>query len=226
MKTFYVLLLAIMALSVSSCSKRLACPSYYDYGNYSGGTKANEDNSALNQSVKDGRIILYDAYLTIAAKDPEIASAKLEETAKKYNGYVSQSGTYSTTIRVKSDKLKEALAEIELLGKVQSKSISGKDVTDEYMDYEIRLENAEKARLRYLELLEKAENVEAALLCEKELERLNENIETLKGKMNRIDHLVEFSTITVTIKEKKKPGIIGYVGMGLYYSVKWLFVRN
>ncbi|MBK6622314.1 MAG: DUF4349 domain-containing protein [Saprospirales bacterium] len=102
----------------------------------------------------------------------------------------------------------------------------GQDVTDEYTDYQIRLDNARKARERYLELLAKAENVEAALKVEKELERLNETIDLLEGKMTRIDHLSEFSTITIALKERKNPGLIGYIGIGLYYSVKWLFVRN
>jgi hypothetical protein len=99
-------------------------------------------------------------------------------------------------------------------------------VTDQYADFSIRLENAEKARMRYLELLEKAENVQSALLVEKELERLNETIELLKGQMNRIDHLAAYSTITVYLTEKKKPGVLGYIGIGLYKSVKGLFVRN
>jgi hypothetical protein len=175
---------------------------------------------------KVDRKIIFDAYLSISVENPDAANIQMEQIAKKYNGYVSQSGTYSTIIRVESDKLNEAIGEISELGKLHSKSISGQDVTDEYMDYQIRLENAEKSRLRYLELLEKAENVQAALMVEKELERLNETIDLLKGKMSRIDHLSDFSTITVSIKEKKKPGLIGYVGLGLYYSVKWLFVRN
>lgn len=99
-------------------------------------------------------------------------------------------------------------------------------MTEDYLDFKIRLENAEKSRERYLELLSQAENVEAALKVEKELERLNASIDILKGKMNRIDHLSEFSTITVNLKEKKKPGPLGYIGIGLYRSVMWLFVRN
>ena len=82
------------------------------------------------------------------------------------------------------------------------------------------------ARKIYLELLKKAENVETALKVEKELERLNETIDLIKGKMNRINNLAEYSTIVINLKEKKKPGIIGYIGIGLYHSVKWLFVRN
>jgi hypothetical protein len=48
----------------------------------------------------------------------------------------------------------------------------------------------------------------------------------MKGQMNRIDHLSTYSTITVYLKEKKKPGVIGYIGIGVYKAVKWLFVRN
>jgi hypothetical protein len=86
---------------------------------------------------------------------------------------------------VKSEHLNDAIKEISELGKVQGKSLSGQDVTEEYLDFQIRLENAEKSRERYLELLAKAENVEAALKVEKELERLNGTIDLLKGKMNR-----------------------------------------
>lgn len=139
---------------------------------------------------------------------------------------MSESGTYRAVIRVKSDQLNEAITTIEQLGKLTNKNVSGQDVTNEYRDYKIRLENAQKARNRYLELLKIAENVEATLKVEKELERLNNTIDLLKGKMNRIDHLDQFSTITINLKEKKNPGILGYVGLGLYHAVKWLFVRN
>jgi hypothetical protein len=170
--------------------------------------------------------ILFSVFLSLAVEVPDTANSHIEKIAKKYNGYVNEIGTYRTIIRVKSENLNDAIKDISELGKVQSKSLSGQDVTEEYLDYKIRLENAEKSRERYLELLSKAENVEAALKVEKELERLNETIDLLKGKMNRIDHLSEYSTITINLKEKKKPGLIGYIGLGLYHSVKWLFVRN
>lgn len=51
-------------------------------------------------------------------------------------------------------------------------------------------------------------------------------IDLLKGKTNRIDQLDAFATITVNLKERKKPGVLGYIGLGLYHSVKGLFVRG
>lgn len=180
---------------------------------------------AEKRKVEEKKVI-FNGNVSLAVANPDSTNNKLEEIAKKYNGYVTELGSSKSIIRVKHLNMKIALAEVETLGKVQSKRLSGKDVTNQYLDFQIRLENAEKARNRYLVLLEKAENVTAALMVEKELERLNGTIDLLKGQMNRIDHLAEFSTITVYIKEKKKPGILGYIGLGLYHSVKWLFVRN
>lgn len=181
---------------------------------------------SLQKVESEDRKILYSAFLSLKVEEPDSANAHIEKIAKKYKGYVNEVGTYRTVIRVKSKHLEEAVKEISALGKLQNKNITGQDVTEEYFDYKIRLENAEKARKRYLELLAKAENVEAAVQVEKELERLNEKIELLKGKLKRINHLSEFSTITINLKEKKKPGILGYIGLGLYHSIKWLFVRD
>ena len=93
------------------------------------------------------------------------------------------------------------------------------------MGLKIRLDNATKARETYLALLKKAENVESALKVEKELERLNGEIDILEGKMQKLSHLSQYSTITINIKSKPKPGILGYIGIGIYKSVRWLFVR-
>jgi len=224
--TFSLLLIIIIALSSCVMHKASYAPAYSSSDTRGGTLYANDESFGGMYETKNERKVMFNAYLTLTVKCPDTANVYIEQIAKKYNGYVNQIGTYSSTIRVESDKLNDALKEIEALGRVDRKSISGQDVTDEYLDYEIRLENAQKDRERYLELLEKAENVEAALKVEKELERLNETIDLLTGKMNRIDHLVQYSTITISLNEKKKPGVLGYVGMGLYYSVKWLFVRN
>lgn len=172
------------------------------------------------------RKILFSGFITISVSEPEQANDRIKEIAEQFEGYVNRIGTTRSEIRVKSQHFESAIDQISKLGKVQSKNMVGEDVTDNYLDYQIRLDNARQARERYLQLLENAENVEAALKVERELERLNETIDLLTGRMNRIDHLSEYSTITINIREEIKPGVLGYVVLGLYNSVKWLFVRN
>lgn len=229
-KVIVFILSLILSGALTSCSTSRHKIPAYGYEPTMG--KSSSDFSVASEEVAHDyeensvKKILFSAVLLLTVEIPDSTNFHIEKIARKYNGYVNEIGTFRTIIRVESNKLNDAIQEISALGKVQNKNLTGQDVTEEYLDYKIRLENAEKSRKRYLELLAKAENVEAALKVERELERLNASMDLLKGKMNRIDHLSEFSTITINLRERKKPGPIGYVGMGLYHAVKWLFVRN
>jgi hypothetical protein len=182
--------------------------------------------SESDSSKDDDRVVIFNATIRISVESADSLNRTLVELSKKYEGYAVSLGNKKSTIRVAAKNLNKALAELSKAGKIKSKVLSGDDVTDEYRDYTLRLENASKARERYLELLARAENVEAALKVEKELERLNLETEDLKGKINRLKHLSDFSTIDVTIDERHKLGLLGYVGKGIYEGIKWLIVRD
>ncbi|HKK78269.1 MAG TPA: DUF4349 domain-containing protein, partial [Phaeodactylibacter sp.] len=185
----------------------MACSSSQEYAATTVAQKTLDEASPA-----DSRKIIYNAYLHLTVETPDSTNLRLKAIAKKYGGYTSEIGTYRSVIRVNSEQLNAAVAEVSRLGRVDRKQIRGQDVTEEYLDYQIRLENAQKTRNRYLELLDLAETVDEILKVEKELERLNETIDLLKGKMNRIDQLDAYATITVNLKERKKPGVLGYIG--------------
>ena len=129
-------------------------------------------------------------------------------------------------VRVRTSALGTAVNEVASLGTVRSKSFKGEDVTEQYVDGELRLENARKARDRYLELMKQAENVQAALAVEKELERLNGEIELLEGRANKLKHLTDMATISVDLNKREKLGPLGYACVGAWKGVRWLFVRG
>jgi len=222
-----VIVLIFLTISIVSCKAKKEY-SYSEIYPQQEEAKFLFDKNSDSRDMRklESRKIIFNATISIVTSRPDSASEKLFAIAKKFEGYVQQSNSNYTIIRVKSSFLNEAMTSIAKLGKVQYKSIESEDVTENYKDLEIRLDNSEKTRKRYLELLEKAQNVGEIILIEKELERLNQEIDLLKGKIKNYDHLTEFSTISVTIKEKVKPGIFGYLGLGLYHAVKWLFVRN
>jgi chromosome segregation ATPase len=148
------------------------------------------------------------------------------EKAKAQGGYMVSSDIDRVTIRIPAAKLNSFMDEIAIFGEVESRNVYSQDITDEYADMGIRLDNAEKARKRYLELLEKATDVSDILAIEKELERLNGETERLKGQINSYDKQVKYSSVNVYFIEKVKPGPVGYIFVGLYKAVKFLFVRG
>jgi hypothetical protein len=169
------------------------------------------------------QMIVSTAYLTLEVDDVEQAAEAVVATAKKHAGYAVSSGR-RTVVRVEAGSLAAALRELASVGKVTSRDIQEQDVTKQYSDTSLKLENAKSARARYLELLARAENVEAALKVEKELERLNGEITLLESALGNLAHLAQYATINVTLNKKVKPGPVGWVFYGLYRALEWLFV--
>lgn len=227
----YSIALVFLCAIIFSCqtSKKRYHSTGYDNVSFLGSTGTSTDNTAdweTKNLLPPDRMMIYNANVTVIVKKPDTANVQIVKIAKKYNGYVLNTGSTYTTIRVKADSLYYALAEIAELGKVKNKNVYAEDITEEYTNLTIRLENAQKARTRYLELLEKTANVEETLAIEKELERLNTDIDLLEGKINKLSHLEEYSTITVYVQKKVKPGPVGFVFKYLYKGVRYLFVWN
>jgi hypothetical protein len=75
--------------------------------------------------------------------------------------------------------------------------VSALDVSDEVRDVRIRLRNAVEMRDRLAELLARAETVPDSLTIERELERLTQTIEQLRGVLRGLEDRITYSTITV-----------------------------
>lgn len=170
------------------------------------------------------RKIVYTYNIDIESKNIEETNSIIGELAKINNGYVSSSSNLYIEIKVPSEKAEFVINQLNKAGKVLDIRKYSNDVTLEYYDTKLRLENMYKSRERYLELLEQAENVETALKVERELERLLYDIESVKARLSNLEKMITFTTISINIREKVSPGPIGWVFYGLYHSVKWLIV--
>ncbi len=216
-----IILLSISLLLISSCAIEKSSVTGWDVNN--------SENGGFEESNKEkmaDRKMIYNGSISLNVKNTDSTQRKIYELIESKEGFIVKSSTNSTIFRVYNDYLYPTIGELEQLGKVKYKSISGKDVTDEHYDLNIRLENAQMARDRYLELLNRAQTVDETLKVEKELERLNTELDLLQGKIERLDHLVDYATIEVNYEKGKKPGVIGYVFVGVFKAVKWLFVRG
>jgi hypothetical protein len=190
-----------------------------------------EMRTELNDEITSAgvsRKLVYVANLRIEVDSADAAISTVKTLTSSLNGYIINSNNYFVSLRVPAAHFEDAMRMISSIGKLKDKTISGRDITDEYYDIQTRLANAENARKRYLDLLAKAENVEAALRVERELERLNGDIEKYKGRISVLREVTSLATINVYLQCKTQPqvspGPIGYVFVGMYHALKWLFV--
>lgn len=213
----YVLLALLIWTSGCHTSAEMAkAPSSSSAGEYDAST-----------SFEETRKLVYKGTLSLVVRnEPDSIMSTLRLMAESSEGYLSTMSSESITLRVPVEKFESFMNAAAALGEVENRFISANDVTDKYVDVSIRLENAQKARETYLGLLERAATVTEALEVEKELERINEVIDRLEGQMRLMNNQVDLATITVYVREQIKPGPIGYVGVGVWKAVSWLFVRG
>ncbi len=159
-------------------------------------TRLVSDDTSATDAPGATRIVVYTASLRIVVVEIEASIKHTDAIAKEFNGWVQTISDDSITIRVPADRYELAVAKIESLGRVADRRLQASDVTEEYVDLEARLKNALAVRERLNALLARAEDVKAALEVERELGRIGEEIERIKGKLELLKNRVAFSTIT------------------------------
>jgi hypothetical protein len=170
------------------------------------GTTENEKNSPTLE-----RKVTREVSLEIIVSDVGEVASRLEEMVKSTGGYVQNASMRqinglmqsNMTLRVPAEKLDDLLPRIEVLGKLERKNITGKDVTEEYYDSSARKATLEKQEKRILELLDKADTVKEILEIENELARVRGQIESLQARLKVIDDLTSLATVNVELRAPK-----------------------
>lgn len=143
------------------------------------------------------RMIIYSARLEISVALVDESIEKAVEKAESMGGYMQSRSEDVLIVRVPAKQFNEFIQEMAKLGETFRRQIWSQDVTKEYMDLSLRLKAAETVLKRLRELLSKASNVKEALEVEKEIARVVEIIEGLKGQLRYLEQHAALSTVTI-----------------------------
>jgi predicted small secreted protein len=175
----------------------------------------------------DGRKLKRNAWLTVEVDDDEditVALDKAKKSAQAADGYVQSETSKSVTLMVPTERADSFLDELARLGEVTDRNVRVSDVTSEYVDLQIRIDNLEQTRQRLKQLLMQSADVQDVLEVEKELSRVTGELERLKGQMRTMSRETTYASVQLTVEEEITPGPVGWVFYGSYKVVKWLFV--
>lgn len=167
------------------------------------------------------RIVLKDANLTIKVNNPAEVISTISFMAERMGGWVVSSNTYQSyyydadreltqgyvQIRIPAAGLTSAMDEIKGLTEdpkydVSSESVSGQDVTSQYMDLDSRLRNLEDAAEQLRVFMEEAEDTESVLAVYTQLKSVNEEIEIIKGQLKYYDEAAAMSSVYIEVLPK------------------------
>lgn len=147
-------------------------------------------------------MLVYTARLTMAVFEVESSLSAVEEIAREAGGFLSKRERMAITIRVPSPSFDDVIKKLEKLGDVHDRNITASDVTDEFYDLEARLKSARAVQARLVELLAKANTVEESVVIERELGRVNQEVERFEGRLKLLRDQLAYSTITATFRPK------------------------
>ena len=146
------------------------------------------------------RLMVYTASYELLVPSVADSVRAFVERVESLGGYLQKRKNERLTCRLPAARFRELIAGIPTLGAVIREALTAADVTRDYLDLELRIENAEKSRQRLLAILEKATKVDEVLAIETDLRRLTEEIERMKGELRYLADQIAFSTVTVLFR--------------------------
>ena len=137
--------------------------------------------------------------------------SKIVALTNSYSGNIANSSYYkesdfyfgSITVVIPSERFDEFVTTLQKYGKVESLNVSTDDVTSEYVDSTAKLKVLESQRDLIESWLKNAKNVDEMIKLRDEIAQVEEQIETIKGRLNYIAFHTDFSDITISLSEKE-----------------------
>lgn len=155
------------------------------------------DSARIVDDAQHGPLLIYTATIHLSVFEVERTQASIVEAVRAVGGFVQLQNDRQLTIRVPAAEFRTVLPQIEQLGDVLHRNVEALDVSEEFRDLGVRLQNALAVRDRLQLLLAQATNTEQALNVERELERVALVVEQIRGRMQLLGDRIAYSTVTV-----------------------------
>ena len=175
-----------------------------------------EKSAAGEQDLQAGpeKKIIKTGSLDLVVEKTSQAIEKITELAIKKGGFVSDSKIYTREdktqygtiiIRVPVEHFEETIKELKAIAEiVETESISGVDVTEEYIDLQSRLKNLRIKEEQYQRIMKDAKTTEDILKVTDYLFDTREDIELIEGRIKYLENLTDLATVRIHLSETPK----------------------
>jgi len=197
-----ILTLLLAAAAITSCSSLMPGDSY----------------APAPASPSSERQIQRSASMGLKSRSLKTSSEKSVALASQHKALVTSSSLtedrYDATLRVPAVALSPLMESLNSVGKVTHQRVDMSDVTEAYLDLQAALKNKRALRDRLRSLLNRATKIEDILKIEKELSRVQTELDQMEARMKSMSSKVAHSTLNLSIKRDRIPGPLGAVKKG------------
>lgn len=166
-----------------------------------------ESKRTSGGNVMDTRSVIRSASLGLKVKDLDLAKESVETIVATNGGRtdawsLNEDRYLSMRLRIPEPRLEDVMEQIAGLGKVTERSLHSADVTDQVIDLEARLANLVALRDRLRGYLGKTTDLKEILEVEKELARVQTDIEIYQRKLDLLKAQIALSELSLMIRRR------------------------
>ena len=166
-------------------------------------------NGSLSMVVTDMSEAREQVASVVLGHEGFVANQQFNDGNRYHSGQEWSVVSGSMTLRIPNDRFEPTMRQLrDIALVVTSDSSHVNDVTEQYRDLEIRLENKKAEEERYRALLARATDISDVLEVTKYMEQARTQTERLEGQLNVLVNQVDLSTVTVYL-ESERPYQIG-----------------
>lgn len=189
------------------------------------------EGSSAEEKPQSDKYFIWSGVISLEHKDVAVCEKEVINAVKALSGTIKAKRNYenssvSIDFLVPNTNFDKCMDDIKQCGTLLSERVFSEDVTANYVDVQSRLDNLIKTRDKYKALLDKAQTVEEILKVERELSRVQSEIDAKQAVFNALKNDVTQYEINVEINKKKIKGPLGYLFSGIEYVVVKLFIWN
>lgn len=193
------------------------------------GPSAMEYGGEIEKMSETDRMIIWRASLSLEVNNVSDSINDVSSVIEKIGGFVENKNingekSANLQLRVPSNNLTSIVDELAKLGNEKNRNIFSEDVTEQYIDTDARLKNALALRDTLRELLEKAKEVKDILEIERELTRVQSDIDSMEGRLKKLKGQIDFASINLHLEQKTILGPLGFASKGIGWFIKKLFI--
>lgn len=174
---------------------------------------AKQEKTAPTDIEVPNQMVIYQAALQLRVKKFEETLQNIEDQVIKYGGYISESNVSKDgveqvsgqiTVRIPQKNFQAFLHDAEgQAAEVLQRNLTGTDVTEEYVDLDSRLKSKRVVEERLTSFMQSAQKTEDLLKISADLAAVQEEIETIQGRMKYLENQTSLATVHIALYENK-----------------------
>lgn len=169
--------------------------------------------TSVSTNLTGQRKIIMEGNVSVETKDFDASIKAMDRLIDEVGGFAESRTVRGTgirsrslrdasfVIRVPSEKFDYVMNGMGSIGTVLESNSEGTDITEQYMDYEVRVKNLKVQEQTLLEIMEKSTKLEDVIALESRISEVRYEIEKIENSLRNYDRLIAYSRITVYIQE-------------------------